>query len=417
MNVLLIHQYVVNPDQPGGTRHLEFGARLVAAGHHYTMVAGDLDYQTGRRLTDDPHWIVEEEVQGVRILRSYCYPSLHRNFLWRVVTFISFMFTSIWAAMRCGPVDIVVGTSPPLFQLFSAWFTSVIRRRPLLIEIRDLWPDFAVDMGVLKNPLLIWLARRMELFFYRQATHLLVNSPAYRDHLLSKGAPDEKITVIPNGVAPEMFDPSDDGAELRRAWDLEDKFIVTYAGALGPANDIFTILRAAERLCEMPEVHFVLVGDGKDRTALEQFAADRRLTNVTFAGSYPKNQMRQVLAASNACVATLKDIPMFRTTYPNKVFDYMAAGRPTVLAIDGVIRQVVEAGEAGICVAPENDAAMADAVRTLCASPDLCAAMGRSGRAYVERHFNRAEHAREFAQLLARLTGADTPVSLPAATP
>lgn len=405
IHLLLIHQMFAPPTQPGGTRHYELTSRLVRQGHYCTIVAGDLDYITGARIVETHGLVKEENLDGVRVLRARAHPSLHRSFLWRGISFLSFAVTSLWAALRVGRVDVVMGTTPPLSQAFSAWLVAFLRRRPFLLEVRDLWPEFAIDMGVLTNPLLIVVSRWLERFLYTHAAHLVVNSPAYRDYLLNKGVTAEKITLIPNGVDPEMFDQSADGPSVRAQLGLAKKFIVTYAGALGLANDLDTVLHAADRLRDESATHFLLVGDGKERPRLEAQARALRLTNVTFTGAQPKARMPAFLAASDACVATLKNIPMFRTTYPNKVFDYMAAGRPTVLAIDGVIRQVVEAAGGGVFVPPGDDAALAEAVRTLSRDPQGAKAMGAAARAYVAKHFHRQHQAEQLAALITELAG------------
>ena len=184
---------------------------------------------------------------------------------------------------------------------------------------------------------------------------------------------------------------------------VSDKFVVTYAGALGMANDIDTILRAAARLRADARIRFLLVGEGKERLNLEAKAKRFELANLKFVGTRTKSAMAAMLAASDACVATLKNIPMFRTTYPNKVFDYMAAARPTILAIDGVIRQVVEAAGGGIFVPPGDDRALAAAAQKLCDDPASCRAMGSAARRYVVEHFNRREQAQDFVRLVERL--------------
>jgi glycosyltransferase involved in cell wall biosynthesis len=400
MHLLLIHQAFALPSEPGGTRHYELAQYLVRQGCRVTIVASDLSYLTGQRIGGQQGFVSEQRVDGIRILRARAYPSLHRSFLWRVVSFLSFMCTAMWAALRAGPVDVVMSTSPPIFQTLSAWIVAVIRRKPFLLEVRDLWPDFAVDMGVLKNPVLIALSRWLERFLYGRASHILVNSPAYRDSLLSKGVPAEKISLVSNGVDPSMFDVNNRGERLRTLWGLNESFVVTYAGALGLANDIPTVLRAAHRLRDVRNIQFLFVGDGKERGNLEALARDLQLSNVKFVGSWPKTEMADVLGASDACVATLQNIPMFRTTYPNKVFDYMAAGRPTILAIDGVIREVIEAAQGGIFVTPGNDAALAEAVQTLSRNPQQARTMGVAARAYVVEHFDRQKHAAQFVELV-----------------
>ncbi len=403
MHILLIHQAFTSPDEPGGTRHCELARHLVQKGHRFTIVASDISYQTGKPLFPQKGLVTEQDLNGVRILRAYTYPSLHRSFVWRMASFFSFMATSLFAARHAGSVDIVMGTSPSLFQAASAWLIALLYRRPFLLEIRDLWPEFAIDLGILKNPLLIALSRKLERFLYKRATHLLVNSPAYRDYLVEKGISKDKVSLIANGVDPDMFPPNTDQKKIRDSLALEGKFVVTYTGALGRANDIGTIVRAAARFRNEQGVHFLLVGDGMERPCLEEQVQTLTLSNVTFTGPQPKACIPDILASSDACVATLQDIPMFRTTYPNKVFDYMAAGRPTILAIDGVIRQVVEAAEGGLFVPPGDDASLAEAVRFLSQNPLQAQAMGKAARAYVVRHFNRHQHARQFAKLVQRV--------------
>lgn len=398
-HALLIHQAFAGPNDPGGTRHYELGYRFVKSGNVFSVVASRQSYLTGSQSGD----VYEEPVQDLTIRRAYALPTLHRSFVWRVASFLSFMASSFREGCNAGSPDVIMGTTPPIFQALSAWLLAKLRDKPFLLEVRDLWPEFAIDMGVLKGRLPIAIARMLESFLYAQATHILVNSPAYRDYLLDRGIPADKISFIPNGSDPSMFDPAARGDQFRHELQLADKFVVTYAGALGIANDIPTIIRAADRLRNRDDIHFLLIGDGKERTNLEQQTNALKLTNITFAGTRPKTMMPTVLAASDACLATLRDIPMFRTTYPNKVFDYMAAGRPVILGIDGVIREVVEAADAGMFVQPGSDEQLANAVTQLADDRASAESMGRSGREYITTHFNRDDHADAFVTLLTQL--------------
>lgn len=396
--VLLIHQAFASPDEPGGTRHFELARSAVEHGVEFTVVASGVSYLTGTQQAPSKG-DTSENLEGVRVLRAYAHPSLHRSFVWRVISFLSFMFSSIRASLRAGPIDVVLGTTPPIFQAVSAWFVAALRRRPFVLEVRDLWPAFAIEMGVLTNPVLIRLSRALEMFLYRRAAMLIVNSPAYFDYLIGKGLPAEKVRVIPNGVDCSLFDPTAAGEKQRASLNGRGEFIVMYAGALGAANDIETILGAAALLRDEP-IKIALVGDGKERRAHEALAREMSLPNVVFTGAVPKKEMPAFLAASDACIATLRNIPMFRTTYPNKVFDYMAAGRPTILGIDGVIREVVEKAGGGIFVQPGNEAALAEALKELSRDRQRAKEMGRKARAYVAEHFNRDRQALEFAELL-----------------
>jgi len=404
MHILLIHQAFVSPHDSGGTRHFEFARRLVQRGHRVTIVASKLNYQTGKKVHSNCGPGRPEEWDGVRVVRAYTLPALHRSFLWRIASFLTFMVSSFLASLWIRNVDVVWGTSPPMFQALTAWAVSKLRRRPFLLEIRDLWPEVAVEMGVLKSRPLIWLARQMERFLYGQARRILVNVP-FQEYLQTRGVPPSQICFIPNGVDAAMFAVQSQRQQVRRTWGLDDKFVVVYAGALGMANDIDTLLDAAAQLQQRTNVHFLLVGDGKERPRLEAIVRQRRLDNVTFAGAQSKSDMPQILAAADACVATLKDIPLFRISYPNKIFDYMAAGRPIVLAIEGVIKDVIETAGAGIPVPPGRSTAIADAILQLHGEPEYSRRLGSAGREYVTLHFNRDRHAEQLNQLLSQVAG------------
>jgi len=402
-HLLLIHQAFASKDDPGGTRHYEFGRRLAAEGVRFTVVASDVSYLTGKRITSGKGLMDDSCEDGIRILRAFTYSSLHANYFARVISFLSFMVTSVIAGSRAGKPDIVMGTTPPIFQAISAWVISVVRGRPFLLEVRDLWPEFAIDIGVLRNPVLIRLSRWLEGFLYARADYLLVNSPAYRDYLIGKGIEASKITFIPNGVDPSMFDPGDRGENFRAQHGVKDKFVVTYAGAVGMANDIDVLLQAAARVRHRKDIQILIVGDGKERKRLQEEAKHLDLTNLTFTGALPKSQMPQALAGSDACIAILRNIKMFRTTYPNKVFDYMAAGRPTILAIDGVIREVVEAASGGMFVPPGDSDRLAEAITYLADHPQDASRMGSEAHSFVVRYFNRDNHASEFMELISRI--------------
>jgi len=403
MKILLVNQVFVSPDEPGHTRHFEMAKFLQTRGHELVIVASDLNYQTGGRTVAHKGVFAEQNFDGVHVLRSYMYPALHRSYFWRTISFFSFMFSSMWTALQVRDVDLVMGTTPPIFQAVSAWFVSLVRRKPFLLEVRDLWPEFGVSMGVLRNPIVIGLGRWLEKSLYARATHILVNSPAYKEYMIAKGVPEKKITYIAYGTDVDMFNPQVDGSSIRDELNLQDKFVVLYAGALGQANDIDTILRAAQRLNNEDKIRFVLFGDGKERPRLQSEAERMKLINVIFAGVRAKKEMPLVVASADVCLAILQDIPMFRTTYPNKVFDYMAAGRATVLVIDGVSRKLIEDSYGGTYVQPGDDKQLAETILDLSKNSDIVKQMGLNAREYLVKHLDRRDKLNETLELLTRL--------------
>ncbi len=407
MHILLIHQAFAALDEPGGTRHHEFARSLAARGHRVTVITSPISYLTGNPNQTASASNGSSGDQGAfRILRVKTYQALHRSFLHRMLAFITFMTSSFFAGLGVKGVDLVWGTSPPIFQGLTAWMLARLKRVPFLFEVRDLWPQFAIAVGVLRSPILIRLSLRLERFLYRHADRLVVNSPGYLEHVVARGACRERVNLVPNGSDPDMFDPMDRGAAFRTANHLEDRFVVLYAGAHGISNDLGVALEAAKILQDNPDsknVTLVFLGDGKEKPNLQDRSARMGLTNVAFLPPLPKTGMASALAGADACLAILKPLDEYRTTYPNKVFDYMAAGRPMVLAIDGVIRAVVEAAGCGVFAQPGDPAALAEAIRSLAADGERARRMGLAGRKYLEEHFSRDKIADELLKILSGL--------------
>jgi glycosyltransferase involved in cell wall biosynthesis len=403
MHILLIHQAFTEIDQPGGTRHAEFARHLASLGHKVTVIASSISYLTGnidqKRI---PEGNANEGNSKVNVIHAYTYPALHRSFVHRTISFLSFMVTSFLIGLRIDNIDLVWGTSPPIFQGLAAWALASYRRIPFLFEVRDLWPAFAIAVGVLRNPVLIRASEWLERFLYRKADVLIVNSPGYIDHVQARGA--DRVELIPNGTEVSMFTPLSRGDDFRLKHSLAGKFIALYAGAHGMSNDLGVILEAAASLQDWDDIIFILIGDGKEKPALISRAEDMQLKNLKFLPPIPKTEMPEALAAADACIAILKPIPLYGTVYPNKVFDYMAAGRPVILAMEGVIRQVLETAQAGIPVPPGDPRSLAEAITTLVNNPGSGVVMGKMGHEYVKIHFDRPAQAEKLAQVIENLT-------------
>ena len=397
MRILLIHQAFCGPNDPGGTRHYEIVSRLAAQGHEVTIVTSRYSYLTGAAKDDCSY------LAGIRLRFTRTLGDLHKSYVQRLLAFLSFAVSSFFVALRSGPHDIILGTSPPIFQCFPALCVALLRKKPFVLEVRDLWPDFAIALGLLRNSLLIGAAKTSEKLLYRFACAVVVNSPRYTRYLEQHGVPKWKIILIANGVDPCAFNPKDKGEEFRAEYGLSNSFVVMYAGALGLANGVESLIEAAFLLRHEPDLKVVIVGDGKHKSKLQAMARSIGLSNVLFVPAQPKTRIPRILAAADVCVALLANVPSLQITYPNKVFDYMAAGRPTVLAIQGPIREIIERSGGGVSVNPGDSSALAEAFLRLRRSPLLRAEMGVKARSYVEQYFNRADQAKQFADLLERI--------------
>lgn len=407
MHILLIHQSFAAIDEPGGTRHHELARHLAERGDRVTIIASPVSYLTGKTQRERIPWVRREDGgPRVTVLRAYTYPALHRSFIHRVISFLSFMMSSLLIGLGVKDVDIIWGTSPPIFQGATAWALSRFKGVPFLFEVRDLWPAFAVAVGVLKHPILIGASEWLEGFLYRHADQVMVNSPGFIEHVKSRGA--QNIELVPNGADASMFEPQSTGEQFRLKHSLGSKgktgtFLALYAGAHGLSNDLEIVLQAAGNLRDCDHITIVLLGDGKEKSRLMASAEEMGLSNVRFLPPVPKTEMPEALAAADVCIAILKPIPLYATVYPNKVFDYMAAGRAVILAMEGVIREVIEQAHAGQPVPPGNPEALAAAIRELANDASMRREMGLNGRRYVEEHFDRPIIAGKLANLMARM--------------
>ena len=219
MHILIIHQAFASLDEAGGTRHYELARFLVKRGHRVTIIASPVSYITGQSIHPKTTWVIKQNPEeAITILRSYTYAALHRSFFHRILSFFSFMVSSFIVGLGVKNIDLVWGTSPPIFQGVTAWLLARLKRAPFLFEVRDLWPAFAIEIGVLRNKLLIGASKWLEKFLYSHADQVIVNSPGYIEHVRQRGA--RHVELIPNGVDPEMFTPQANGLDIIEKYHL-----------------------------------------------------------------------------------------------------------------------------------------------------------------------------------------------------
>lgn len=407
MDIVVFHQYYLDAGQPGGSRFNELSRHWSEAGHRVTVVSGTLNYVTGETPPEyRGRWMVETHDGPVRVLRCHVPSTYQASYAGRMWAFFAFTLSAGTAALRIADADVVIGTSPPLPIILPAWLLARRKRAGLVFEIRDLWPESAITTGVLrKDSALTRALFALERWGCRVADRVNVLTPAFREDLIRRGlAPEDKIVFVPNGADTDVFTPGPRMNEVRQKYGWGDRFVVMYAGAHGRANAVGQLLDAAERLRDRPDIMIVTVGDGLERARLDAEARVRGLTNVMLCGPQPKDEMPAFVRACDVGAAVLQNNPTFRTVYPNKVFDYMACERPTLLAIDGVARQLVcDEARAGVFATPEDPESIAAAIRQLADDPEGRAAMGQRGRAWVVANASRQALADRYLKILAGL--------------
>ena len=406
MKILIFYQYFLAPGQPGGSRFNEMTRLWTEAGHDVTVIAGTVNYTTGERPARFAgRWVTKEREGHVTVLRCHVPATYNTSYLGRMWAFFGFTLSSVTAALRVERPDVVIATSPPLVTAIPGWIAARVRHRavPYIFEIRDLWPESAVSTGVLRPTSLLTRALyALERWACRTADVINVLTPAFRDDIVRRGlAVPEKIVQVPNGADVDEFTPGRRDNAVRRELGWGDRFVVLYAGAHGRANAIGQLVDAAERLVDRPDILIATVGDGPERGRWQEEGRRRGLSNIVFLGPQPKERMAEFVQASDVGAAVLQANPTFRTVYPNKVFDYMACGRPTLLAIDGVARALVcEQARAGIFVKPEQPADIAAGIRFLADHPAARQEMSARGREWVVANQSRRALAEDYLKVM-----------------
>jgi glycosyltransferase involved in cell wall biosynthesis len=275
----------------------------------------------------------------------------------------------------------------------------------LIFEVRDLWPESAIDTGVLTNKAIIKMLYWLESKSYRISNWINVLTPAFEKALIEKKSvrPD-RISLIPNGADLDIIKPGSKDNWVRDKHNLKDKFVVTYVGAHGVANALMQLIEAAKILKQRDsQVQIMLVGDGMEKPQLIQEAQRCQLDNITFVDPVPKSQIGDYINASDVCTAVLKKCDTFKTVYPNKVFDYMAADKPIIIGIDGVARELVENAGAGIFAEPENPQSFVDAVKQFKDDQKKQLEFGKKGREFVVENFSRERLSEKYIKIVEKV--------------
>ena len=370
MRILYLHQFFVTRDGAGGTRSYEFARRFVERGHEVRMVTAG-EGVAGARTVDGI------EVVGVRGAYADYMRATSMSNAGRMAAFARFAAGATAAALRGPRPDVIYATSPPLTMALPALAAALRWRVPLVFEVRDLWPEAPIQMGALRSPLARALARALERLTYARSARLIALSPGIQAAL-----PAGRSVLVPNSADLDLFNPAPP----------QGPFQVSYFGAMGEANDLTAAVEAARLL---PEVSFVLMGEGKRRAELERSAPP----NVSFRTG-GKVDVARLASESSACLTLFKDVPVLATNSPNKLFDTFAAGRPAIVNMDGWMRELVEQNDAGLYVRPGDAADLAEKVAWLRDNPGDAERMGRNARALAEREFGRDELARRALAVL-----------------
>jgi glycosyltransferase involved in cell wall biosynthesis len=400
LRVTFLTHYFPPEVGPAQTRLHELAKRLIAAGETVTVVTGFPNYPAGEIF---PGYrgkrFMEDSFDGIRVLRTWVFATRSRGFTGRLLNYFSFPIFSLLAVRKLGPTDIIYVQSPPLFTGLAALWFSRLKRAPYIFNVSDIWPQSAIELGMLRNRIAIRLAEMLERHIYRQAARITVATPGILERLAVHGVPREKIFLLTNGVDTAAYNVNSPDRDLAKRLGLDGHKVFMYAGLHGLAQGLDVILEAA-KLTRNPDVLYVFVGDGADKPALVAKAEAEGISNVRFLPIQPTSTLPAVLNLAYATVIPLRRLDLFKTALPSKLFDSMAASRPIVAPLWGEAAALVEAAACGLVVEPEDARAVQEAVEKLAADPELAQRLGEQGRRYVVEHFNRDDIAKRLIELL-----------------
>ena len=403
-HILFITPYYPPEITPPAIRISDTAMRLLNLGYQVTILTTFPNFPTGIVPREyRGRMIQHEERHGVNIVRVWSYVCPNKGFLRRLLAQLSFACLAPFLGWKAiGRPDVIVVESPPLFDAIGGRFLSWCKRCPFIFTVADLWPESAVQLGMLRNRLLIGLAEWLEWSTYRRAGAVWALTEGIRDVLIKRGLPPEQVFLVTNGVDTRKFRPLPK-AQARAELGWDDRFTILYAGNHGLVYGMTTVLDAANLLRDVADIRFVLAGDGVKKADLITEAKRRDLKNITFLDSVPHDQMPLLLAGADLCLIPLRKLPLLKGTLPFKMFEIMACARPFILGVEGIARQLVEQEALAISVKPEDPDELVAAILYLREHSEVAEALGQRGRAFVETRFDREQLTKELDTRITKL--------------
>ncbi len=405
LRILYVTQFFPPEIGAASVRAKEFVENWAAEGHHITVLTGFPSYLEGKVFDGYKNGILlREAMEGYTIARVYTLATSKDTMLRRVINQVVFYLSAFVGGLWLGRFDVVIASSPPFLVGLAGWIIARLRGARFVFEVRDLYPENAVALGVIKNPFLISFLRRMESFYYARAGMIVAVTEGIRRHIQNRGISDGRVVKMTNGVNTALFGKHSSSTRWRRAWGMEDRFIVLFAGLIGRLQGLEGMLSAASLLSSFPEIVFVVVGEGVEKARLMVQVEKQGMKNVIFVGHQPLACMPEIISTADVGLALLKKkLPLNQGALPVKMFEYMACYRPVIVGGAAEAEALVLEADAGLCIDPDDPSQLAEAVLSLFRDRARAIQYGMNGRAFVERYYSRQQIGKEYLRLLMEL--------------
>ena len=435
MRILFFSHYYSPEGNAPATRVSALAERWAAAGHEVTVVTCAPNVPNGVVYEGYRNRKTVEMLRGVKVVRVKTYIAANKGAVKRMLNFVSYFFSALWTALRLPKPDVAIATSPQIFCGYAGVWYKRLRRVPLVMEVRDIWPESMGAVGASIPRLAYWVLERIERAMYGACARLVTVGEGYRVRLVEKGVPENKVSIVMNGTDLSVYKPGPKNEELLGKYGLTGKFVVSYIGTVGMACGLEVVLEAAEilinaekqrgeeaenlkrisatlLLCHSAlknapchsalkrDVVFVIVGDGAHKANLEEEAKKRGLTNVVFTGRQPKESMPDWINVSDASLVHLKKAELFTTVMPSKIFESAGCKKPIVMGVDGYAKKLVMDAQAGLDMKPEDAESLVACVQRLVDDPDLCRQLGENAYNNIAKVHNRDQQAEDYLAIL-----------------
>lgn len=410
MHILFLTHYFPPEVNAPASRTYEHAVRWVRAGHRVTVITCNPNCPTGILFPGYKNRLrpQRELIDGIEVIRVWTYLAPNAGTVRRIINYLSYMLSSVLAGLWVESPDIIVATSPQFFCGWAGVILSRLRRRPFVLEIRDIWPESIETVGAIRFRPILRFLQFLERVMYRSADHIVAVGEGYRRKILEKVNIPERISVVMNGVDLERFCPQPVDSELRRRWNGEGKFVCAYVGTIGMAHGLDVVLEAAEKLRDSgrDDVVFWLVGEGARKEELEHEARRRGLDGrVIFTGRLPKEEMPRVIASADACLVHLRKTELFETVIPSKIFEMMAMGKPIIMGVRGEALRIVEEAGAGVAMEPESAESLLACIEKLRAGNFFPADYPQRVREYLQQNYSRDALAEKMLNVICESAG------------
>jgi glycosyltransferase involved in cell wall biosynthesis len=407
MRILFLTHYFPPEGNAPASRTFDNCRRWVSAGHDVTVITCAPNVPSGKVYEGYNNRLKqEEEIEGIRVIRIWTYIAPNKGAVRRILNYLTYFVSSFFTTMFLKKPDVLVCTSPQFFCGLSGVIAGRLKRIPTVLEIRDIWPESIEAVGAMKKSLLTRMLEGIEHWMYRNADRIVTVGSGYKQKLLERGVPEEKIEVITNGADLSFYQPGEPDPEILRELEVNPAYInLAYVGTLGMASGLEVVIEAGKILDEAGDgVCFYMVGDGARREDYQNMVEQAGLKNVRLPGRLAKEKMPALLQSMDVAFIHLKKSDLFKTVLPSKLFEAFACALPVILGVDGNAREVLEQAGAGIFIEPGNAGELVAAVRKLKKDPELLRRFGAKGLEHVRMHYDRDKLAEDYLNLLIRMT-------------